>query len=118
MRRTAFPRGRPADCREVPGLVTGYLDGALPAGWRRRLERHLAGCAACSGHLEQIRVTIEVLGCFGAGDIPDDVLSRLCRAFSGSGASPVPRSGAPPGVDSGTAPVLDPGVPPVPEGGH
>ncbi|WP_433259123.1 anti-sigma factor family protein [Streptosporangium sp. CA-135522] len=82
-----------ADCREVVGLVTDYLDGALSAGRRRRVESHLAGCAGCSVRLEQIRVTVEVLGCLGTGDIPERVLRRLCGTFFGSGGPPVAEGG-------------------------
>jgi MFS family permease len=48
-------------CRELVALVTGYLDGVLPAGWRAGLDRHLAGCDGCTTHLEQIRATIDAL---------------------------------------------------------
>ncbi|GAA3076390.1 anti-sigma factor family protein [Streptosporangium carneum] len=82
MRRATTRSGRPADCREALELVTGYLDGVLPAGRRRRLEEHLAGCAECPVQLEQIRVTVEILRCFGAGDIPQDTLAKLWAAFA------------------------------------
>jgi MFS family permease len=53
----------PADvaCRELVALVTDYLDGVLPAGWRAGLDRHLAGCDGCTTYLEQIRATIDAL---------------------------------------------------------
>ncbi|MEV8630849.1 zf-HC2 domain-containing protein [Streptosporangium sp. NPDC051023] len=142
MRRARVGFERPAGCREALGLVTGYLEGALSAERRRRFEDHLAGCAECPVHLEQVRVTVEVLHWFGAGDIPQDVLRRLCEAFarsggsavsssgapsvphpgarrvSGPGALPVTGPGAPPVPGSGASPLLDPGGPPVAEGGQ
>ncbi|GHH72363.1 hypothetical protein GCM10017673_27320 [Streptosporangium violaceochromogenes] len=84
--------GRPPGCREALGLVTDYLDGALPAGRRRRVEGHLARCAGCSVHLEQIRAVIEVLGGLAGGDIPRGTLGGLCAAFLGSG-TPAPPEG-------------------------
>jgi hypothetical protein len=48
-------------CRELAALVTGYLDGVLPAGWRAGLDRHLAGCDGCTTYLEQVRATIDAL---------------------------------------------------------
>ncbi|MER7208285.1 zf-HC2 domain-containing protein [Streptosporangium sp. NPDC000239] len=107
-------------CREAGGLVTAYLEEALPAGTRRRFEEHLAGCALCPDLLERVRVTVEVLRAFGGEDIPQEVLTRLCDVFGppespSQGPSrgrlfPVPSSGAPR--------LLDPGVPPVAEGGQ
>ncbi|MFJ2028234.1 anti-sigma factor family protein [Streptosporangium sp. NPDC087985] len=91
--RAGSRRGRSADCREAVGLVTDYLEGALPAGRRRCLEAHLSACAGCSGRLEQIRATVEVLGCLRTGVIPDRTLRRLCGAFLGSGTSPVAEGG-------------------------
>ena len=53
----------PADvtCRELVALVTGYLDGVLPAGWRAGLDRHLAVCDGCTTYLQQIGATIDAL---------------------------------------------------------
>ncbi|MER7131445.1 anti-sigma factor family protein [Streptosporangium saharense] len=107
-------------CREVGGLVTGYLEGVLPAGTRRSFEEHLTRCALCPALLERVRVTVEVLRAFGGGDVPQEVLARLCAAFDAPGG-PVRASGrrhlsSVPG--SGAAPLLDPGVPPVAEGGQ
>ncbi|MEV7908002.1 anti-sigma factor family protein [Streptomyces anulatus] len=90
MRRATVRFERPADCREALGLITGYLEEALPVERRRRFEDHLAGCAECPVRLEQVRVTVEVLRCFGTGDIPQDVLRRLCAAFARTGGSAVP----------------------------
>ncbi|MFD8556529.1 anti-sigma factor family protein [Streptosporangium canum] len=93
MMRAGSRSGRAAGCREITELVTDYLEGALSAERRRRFEAHLAGCAECSVHLEQMRATIRALGCLGADGIPDRVLRRLCGAFLGSGAPPVAEGG-------------------------
>ena len=62
----------PADvaCRELVALVTDYLDGVLPAGWRAGLDRHLAGCDGCTTYLEQIRATIDALARLDADQHP------------------------------------------------
>jgi len=41
-------------CR-VSRYLTAYVDGELPAGRRRRVERHLATCEACSRELDALR---------------------------------------------------------------
>ena len=48
-------------CQELVELLTDYLDGALPAGERARLEAHLAECEACDAYLAQFRTTIRLI---------------------------------------------------------
>ncbi len=40
-------------------LLSEMIEGTLPPPRREELERHLAGCAACRGLLEELRVQIE-----------------------------------------------------------
>jgi anti-sigma factor RsiW len=44
-------------CREVVEIVTDYLDGALSAEDRARMDAHLAACPPCMLYVEQIRTT-------------------------------------------------------------
>jgi hypothetical protein len=55
--------GVPGDiaCRELVALVTNYLDGVLPSGWRAGLDRHLADCDGCTTYVEQIRAAVDAL---------------------------------------------------------
>jgi anti-sigma factor RsiW len=48
-------------CRELAGLVTPWLDDALSAIDRDRVEAHLADCGDCTVHVEQIRTSIGLL---------------------------------------------------------
>lgn len=57
-----FRRPPAIPCQEVVELVTDYLEGALPAADRRRLEAHLADCPHCTEYLAQIRATIRLTG--------------------------------------------------------
>ena len=70
-------RGRPMVCQEVVELVSDYLEGALPRGERRRLERHLAGCPHCSEYLAQMRETIRLTGRL----VPDDLSPQMREEF-------------------------------------
>jgi hypothetical protein len=49
-------------CQELVELVTDYLEGALPAPERRRFEEHLLDCDDCPLYLEQMRLTIRLIG--------------------------------------------------------
>jgi anti-sigma factor RsiW len=71
----------PLACRELVELVTDYLEGALPAPERARVDRHLAGCDGCSAYLEQMRVTLRALGSIPEETISDDARETLLVAF-------------------------------------
>jgi predicted anti-sigma-YlaC factor YlaD len=68
-------------CHEVVELVSDYLEGALPAEDRRRVEEHLAGCEGCTRYLEQMRETIRITGMLTEEQIPDDQKASLLDAF-------------------------------------
>jgi hypothetical protein len=59
----------PADlaCRQVVRLVSDYLDGPLPPGWRDGVAEHLSACDGCTAYLEQIRETVRLLERVEAG---------------------------------------------------
>jgi anti-sigma factor RsiW len=62
-------------CQELVELVTAYLDGTLSAQERQEFDEHLALCPGCDRYLEQLRVTIALLG-----ELPEDSLSGPVRA--------------------------------------
>ena len=62
-------------------MMSDYLDGSLSRRDRKRLERHLAGCDACSAYLEQMRVTIVASGVVVADDLTPEVLETLTDLF-------------------------------------
>ena len=47
-------------CAELVEVITDYLEGKLPAGDRRRFERHLRACDGCDAYLDQMRTTISL----------------------------------------------------------
>jgi anti-sigma factor RsiW len=49
-------------CREFVEVLTDYLEGALDAGERADIERHIVICRGCSNYAEQMRSTIDLLG--------------------------------------------------------
>jgi anti-sigma factor RsiW len=68
-------------CRDAVELVSDYLDGTLSRRQRRRLEKHLAQCDACSAYLDQMRATIAASGKVGPEDLPSDVVEGLVNLF-------------------------------------
>ena len=74
-------RRRAIVCREAVALMAAYLDDALPARDRTRLEGHLAGCPHCSEHLAQLRVTIDVLGRVEPEALPEELVDDLVAVY-------------------------------------
>ena len=64
-------------CRDAVALMTDYIEGAMPARQRARLERHLAGCDGCDEYLRQMRATIDLLGRVDPGDLPAETREGL-----------------------------------------
>jgi len=76
-----------------PGSVITFLHGVtgpaavrtlipyVDADERARVERHLAGCDACTAYIDQMRVTIAVVGRVDVDDIPDAMKVELMHAF-------------------------------------
>jgi anti-sigma factor RsiW len=72
---------RELTCAQVVEIVTAYLDDALGAEDRERVEEHLVFCDGCSTHLEQIRETIELTGRLEPEHIPSALQDKLLAAF-------------------------------------
>jgi anti-sigma factor RsiW len=68
-------------CQEIVELVTGYLDGALPAEDAALFEQHLNFCEGCVWYVDQIRTTIETVGRITPEDVPPEIESHLLTAF-------------------------------------
>lgn len=68
-------------CQEAVELASDYLEGSLPRQDRRRLERHLALCDACTAYLEQLRLSIAASGSISPDDLSPEVLDTLTDLF-------------------------------------
>ena len=72
---------RALNCNEVVELVTAYLDGALKRRERKAFERHLSKCDGCTNYVEQVRITIEMVGRVTGDDLPQELRENLVTAF-------------------------------------
>jgi anti-sigma factor RsiW len=72
---------RELSCREVVELVTEYLEGTLSRRDRKRFERHIAGCDACTAYLAQMRRTIDATGRLTEDQLSEDARRELVAAF-------------------------------------
>lgn len=71
-------------CAELVELVTDYLDRALPADWRARIDAHLAACTGCRAVVAQWEAVIRLGGRVADDDVEalePDVRDALTAAF-------------------------------------
>ena len=68
-------------CHEVIELLSNYIEGALPADERRRVDEHLALCDGCTTYLEQMRDAIRLSGMVTEEQVPEDDKAALLAAF-------------------------------------
>ncbi|HEV7958478.1 MAG TPA: zf-HC2 domain-containing protein [Acidimicrobiales bacterium] len=68
-------------CRQAIELMSDYLEGSLSRRDRRRLEKHLALCDACTAYLEQMRATIAASGVVEPDGLAPEVLETLTELF-------------------------------------
>ena len=73
--------GRDLTCKELVELVTGYLEGSLPARRRRRFESHLAACDGCTRYVAQMEATIRSTGALTEERVTDEQKTVLLAAF-------------------------------------
>jgi anti-sigma factor RsiW len=68
-------------CQQLVELVTDYLDGALNPATAHRFQAHLDACDGCVAHLEQMRLTLRLLGRIPVGSLDRQARDRLRDAF-------------------------------------
>jgi len=68
-------------CQQVVEMVTDYLENAMPATERRRLEQHLSGCRYCTEYLAQIRETIRLAGRVTPEDLTPEMRTELTDLY-------------------------------------
>ena len=77
-------------CSSSRRFLSRYLDGELGAWRRRRLDRHLAGCAACRAELEADRGVWALLGAVET-PAPPDILAQLEACLTRAPLAPAPQ---------------------------
>jgi anti-sigma factor RsiW len=68
-------------CQQAVELMSDYIEGSLSRRDRRRLEKHLALCDACTAYLEQMRGTIAASGVVEPDELSPEALETLTDLF-------------------------------------
>jgi len=74
---------RELTCQELVEMITSYLENALTAEERQRLEHHLTYFHGCRVYLEQMRATLRLVGRLSVENLPDEMRQGLLAAFRG-----------------------------------
>ena len=69
-------------CREVVELVTDYIEGDLDEVTVRAMDAHMAECDDCVRYVEQLRLTIRLLGRVPVESLPEEAKAELMAAFN------------------------------------
>ena len=76
-------------CQQWTEMITDYLEGALPRGLVKAVDRHLAACPHCTEYLAQMRRTIEITGAIPDDEqVPEEMIDVLQMAFEDFHRSP------------------------------
>ena len=69
-------------CRDGVRLLTDYLEGIVPAGTRRSLDAHVAGCPRCQGFVKSYVATPIMLRAATNEAMPNAMRERLKRRLA------------------------------------
>jgi predicted anti-sigma-YlaC factor YlaD len=69
------------DCQTLVELVTDHLEGVLDSPSRQLFEEHLAECEGCEIYVEQMRITLRVLGSIPPQSLDSGPRDSLLQAF-------------------------------------
>jgi hypothetical protein len=75
-------------CADALELMTDYLEGALSSDDVDRFTRHLSLCQGCTVYLDQLRMTVRVVGEISGTDeflLDEETLDRLLALFRRGG---------------------------------
>jgi anti-sigma factor RsiW len=71
-----------ANCREMLGRFSDYIDGELEATLCAEIEAHLDGCPDCRVMIDTMRRTITLYHTQTATELPSDVEMRLYKVLN------------------------------------
>ena len=74
-------RRRDMVCQQAVELVTDYLEGSLSRRDRRRFEAHLRACPDCTAYVEQIRMTIKLVGTIDTDELTPEAKQELGELY-------------------------------------
>jgi len=68
-------------CQEIVEVITEYIELTLSEPDRSRFEEHLRVCGPCTTYLEQMRLTIQLVGRIQTDTIPPKNQQDLLLLF-------------------------------------
>jgi anti-sigma factor RsiW len=68
-------------CQEIVELLTSYIEDTLPSATAGVVEGHLRICPGCTRYLDQMRMTIAMVGQVREEDLSAEAQEQLLEAF-------------------------------------
>ena len=75
------PAENEMSCKELVEVITEYLEGTLPEADRARFDYHLGLCPGCQTYLDQMRLTVRVVGRLSEESIAPEARNEFLKAF-------------------------------------
>jgi len=75
------PAENEMSCKELVEVITEYLEGTLPEAERARFDYHLGLCPGCQTYLDQMRLTVRVVGRLSEESIAPEARNEFLKAF-------------------------------------
>jgi anti-sigma factor RsiW len=70
-------------CKKLVEDITGYVEGTMPDGERRRFDEHLDLCSGCRNYIDQMRATIGAVGTLREDQLSPETRESLLATFRG-----------------------------------
>lgn len=75
---TMHPSATAVTCRDIPGALWEYIDGALDAARASAIRTHLANCAPCGARYDEARRLLQTVSRAGQeASAPDSLRERV-----------------------------------------
>jgi anti-sigma factor (TIGR02949 family) len=70
-----------AECKEMLGELSDYIDGELAVELCAEIDRHVAECGNCRAVVDTLQRTVYLYRMYGHEDVPEDARERLYKVL-------------------------------------
>ena len=71
-----------ANCEDLIGELSDYIDGALEPELCKKLEKHLSACNNCRLMVDSLKKTVQLCRDGSCEDLPEELQEKLNQALT------------------------------------